>query len=220
MREKNFWKRLYVTGAAAALLTLAGCSSQEEEIPVVETEPVEKIAVETPQPTDVETLLSEAVEESSSTAVSVIEESSADATVTGSEKTDKAQEEPGDPAETQGSDYIDLTEMSGTMVYSQVYNMVYYPERFTGTKVKMQGTFSDYLDIASGKRYFGCIIQDATACCAQGIEFNPTDDFTYPEDFPADGDIVTVEGEFDTYIEDGAKYCTLRNAQILDIVHE
>jgi len=119
-----------------------------------------------------------------------------------------------------GPDYIDLTEMSGTMVYSQVYNMVYYPERFTGTKVKMQGTFSDYLDLASGKRYFGCIIQDATACCAQGIEFNPTEDFTYPDDFPADGETVTVEGEFDTYIEEGAQYCTLRNAKILDIAHE
>ena len=31
---------------------------------------------------------------------------------------------------------------------------------------------------------------------------------------------MTVEGEFDTYIEDGAMYCTIRNAQILDIVHE
>jgi hypothetical protein len=197
MREKNFWRKLYITGSAIALLTLTGCSSQEEEIPVVETEPVEKIAVETPQPTEVEALLGEASEDSSSVATS-------EETV----------------AETEGLDYIDLTEMSGTMVYSQVYNMVYYPERFTGTKVKMQGTFSDYLDLASGKRYYGCIIQDATACCAQGLEFNPTDDFTYPDDFPADGDIVTVEGEFDTYIEDGAKYCTLRNAQILDIVHE
>jgi hypothetical protein len=197
MREKNFWRKLYITGSAIALLTLTGCSSQEEEIPVVETEPVEKIAVETPQPTEVEALLGEASEDSSSVATS-------EETV----------------AETEGLDYIDLTEMSGTMVYSQVYNMVYYPERFTGTKVKMQGTFSDYLDLASGKRYFGCIIQDATACCAQGIEFNPTDDFTYPDDFPADGDTVTVEGDFDTYIEEGAQYCTLRNAKILDIAHE
>ena len=164
MREKNFWRKIYITGSAIALLTLAGCGSKEEEIPVVEIEPVEDSA--------------------------------------------------------EGPDYIDLTEMSGTMVYSQVYNMVYYPERFTGTKVKMQGTFSDYLDLASGKRYFGCIIQDATACCAQGIEFNPTDDFTYPDDFPTDGDTVTVEGEFDTYIEEGAQYCTLRNAKILDIAHE
>ena len=126
----------------------------------------------------------------------------------------------GNAKTSEGPDYIDLTQMSGTMVYSQVYNMVFYPERFTGKRVKMEGTYSEYLDMASGVRYFGCIIQDATACCAQGIEFNPTEDFKYPDDYPTDGDIVTVEGDFDTYIEDGAKYCTLRNAQILDIKHE
>lgn len=181
MRQKTFWKRIYLTGAAIALLTITGCGSKAEDIPLEEAEPAEKIAVETPQPTDIDAL-------------------------------------PGQSAD--GPDYIDLTEMSGTMVYSQVYNMVYYPERFTGKKVRMEGIYSEYLDMAKGIRYFGCIIQDATACCAQGIEFNPTEDFTYPDDYPADGDIVTVEGEFDTYIEDGAMYCTLRNAQILNIVHE
>ncbi len=204
MREKNFWRKLYITGTAIALLTLAGCGSKEEETAALETEPVEKIAIETPQPTDIEAILG-ASEESSDASDTQAPES---ATETSEEL----------PAE--GPDYIDLTEMSGTMVYSQVYNMVYYPERFTGTKVKMEGTYSEYLDMATGKRYFGCIIQDATACCAQGIEFNPTDEFTYPGDFPSDGDIVTVEGEFDTYIEDGAMYCTLKNAAILDIVHE
>lgn len=115
-------------------------------------------------------------------------------------------------------DYIDLTEMSSTMVYSQVYNMVFYPERFTGTKVRMEGVYSDYFDMATGKHYFGCLIMDATACCAQGIEFQPTEAFTYPEDYPQDGDMVTVEGEFDIYTEDGTQYCTLKNAEILDII--
>ncbi len=210
MREKNFWRKIYITGSAIALLTLAGCGSKEEEIPVVEIEPVEQIAVETPQPTDIEAILGSSGESSDKAQDAQEVDEQAELNIEEAPVEDSAE----------GPDYIDLTEMSGTMVYSQVYNMVYYPERFTGTKVKMQGTFSDYLDLASGKRYFGCIIQDATACCAQGIEFNPTDDFTYPDDFPTDGDTVTVEGDFDTYIEEGAQYCTLRNAKILDIAHE
>lgn len=113
-------------------------------------------------------------------------------------------------------DYIDLTEMSSTMVYSQVYNMVFYPERFIGIKVKMEGIYSDFFDMAKGNHYFGCLIMDATACCAQGIEFQPTDSYSYPEDFPSDGDMVTVEGEFDVYTEDGNQYCTLKNASIID----
>jgi hypothetical protein len=112
-------------------------------------------------------------------------------------------------------DYIDLTEMSSTMVYSQVYNMVFYPERFIGTKVKMEGIYSDYFDMAKGNHYFGCLIMDATACCAQGIEFQPTDEYSYPDDYPSDGDMVTVEGEFDIYTEDGNQYCTLKNASII-----
>lgn len=211
MREKNFWRKLYITGSVIALLTLAGCGSKEEEIPVVEAEPAEQVAVVTPEPTDVEAILGDSAKESA--------DAESDKTAQ-SDEAPAATEAPEVETSAEGPDYIDLTQMSGTMVYSQVYNMVFYPERFTGTKVKMEGTYSEYLDMASGVRYFGCIIQDATACCAQGIEFNPTEDFKYPDDYPTDGDIVTVEGDFDTYIEDGAKYCTLRNAQILDIKHE
>lgn len=40
----------------------------------------------------------------------------------------------------------------------------------------------------------------------------------HPEDYPQDGDMVTVEGEFDIYTEDGTQYCTLKNAEILDII--
>jgi hypothetical protein len=113
-------------------------------------------------------------------------------------------------------EYIDLTVMSSTMVYSQVYNMVFYPENYIGTKVKMQGIYSDYLDENTGKHYFACFIKDATACCAQGIEFEPTSEFAYPDDYPSEGDIVTVEGDFDIYTENGEQYCTLRNASLLN----
>ena len=43
------------------------------------------------------------------------------------------------------------------------------------------------------------IIQDATQCCAQGIEFVPLEDYTYPDDFPEIGENICVTGVFDTY---------------------
>jgi hypothetical protein len=110
------------------------------------------------------------------------------------------------------ADYIDLTALSSTMVYSEVYEMMYYPEKFVGKVVKAEGIFSDFYDEEKDKNYFGCIIMDATACCAQGIEFEPLPNYSYPGDFPNDGDMVTVEGTFDTYEEDGYTYCTLREA--------
>ena len=123
--------------------------------------------------------------------------------------------EESDTDEISGDSVVDLTVMSSTVVYGQVYNMMYYPEKFIGKTVKMKGLYSDYYDQASGKHYYACIIMDATACCAQGVEFILTEDYKYPDDYPEDGDEITVEGTFDVYEEDGGSYCTLRNASLL-----
>lgn len=117
---------------------------------------------------------------------------------------------------------VDLTRLSSTMVYSEVYNMVNHPQDYVGKKVKMNGAFSLYCQRTdeSGNPdfsypiYYACVIADATACCSQGIEFVPEGDFSYPDDFPALGTTITVTGTFQTYEEDGAQYCHLVNAQM------
>lgn len=108
--------------------------------------------------------------------------------------------------------YLDLTTMSSTMVYSEVYNMMLSPDLFTGLTVKMEGIFSYYHDEANDREYFACIIQDATACCSQGIEFELQGDYTFPDDYPEPGQIICIEGTFDTYYENGFPYNVLRNA--------
>ncbi len=123
---------------------------------------------------------------------------------------------------TEGID-VDLTALSSTMVYAEVYQMMVDPEAYVGKTVKMGGIFSDYEDEETGKTYFACIIMDATACCSQGIEFVLTDDYEYPRDYPGVGDDIEVTGVFETYEEDGNTYCTLTGATlgktgILDIL--
>lgn len=110
---------------------------------------------------------------------------------------------------------VDLTVLSGTMVYSEVYNMMVQPEEYIGKTVKMSGTFATFINEEDGRYIFGCVITDATACCAQGIEFELTDEYQYPDDYPKDGDTICVTGTFDTYLEDELTYCTLRNAKLL-----
>ena len=97
------------------------------------------------------------------------------------------------------------------MVYSEVYNMMTIPEEYVGKTVRMEGLFSVYHDEESGVDYYACIIQDATACCAQGLEFVPMN----PEKCPEEGGNVKVEGTFDMYVEGDYTYCTLRNATVL-----
>ncbi len=112
------------------------------------------------------------------------------------------------------NDCVDLTELSSTMVYSEVYNMMYNPENYVGKTVKMSGVYAVYHDEGTDRYYHACIISDATACCSQGIEFELTDDYTYPDDYPEEGGQICVTGTFDTYQEGEYTYCTLKDAVI------
>ncbi|MCR5501100.1 MAG: hypothetical protein K6F31_11995 [Acetatifactor sp.] len=109
---------------------------------------------------------------------------------------------------------VDLTKLSSTMVYSEVYNMMYNAPDYVGKVVKMRGLYSLYYDEGTGKYYHACIIQDATACCAQGIEFELTEDYRFPEDYPEVNDEVCVTGTFDIYYEGQYQYVTLRGATL------
>ena len=109
---------------------------------------------------------------------------------------------------------VDLTILNSTLVYAEVYNMMYYPEKFIGKKIRMHGMYSVYVDEETKKTYYACFISDAAACCQQGVEFEPQDAAGKAEAGGAlqNGDEITVVGVYDTYEEDGYTYCTLRDA--------
>ena len=119
------------------------------------------------------------------------------------------------PADSADDVDVDLTALSSTMVYSEVYNMMTSPGYYIGKTVKMKGLFAFYHDKTTDNYYFACIIQDATACCAQGIEFVLTDDYVYPDDYPEVNEEICVIGVFDTYKEGDYTYYTLRHAKLL-----
>ncbi len=109
---------------------------------------------------------------------------------------------------------LDLTTMSATMVYSEVSSMIASPEDYVGLIVKMDGTSASYYDDTTNKTYYACIIKDATACCAQGIEYDLMEEYG-KDAYPADEGFVSVIGEFSTYEEEGQPYITLKNAQLV-----
>ena len=125
-----------------------------------------------------------------------------------SEKENSIPETTASPAEKSDEIDVDLTKLSSTMVYSEVYNMITSPDQYIGKTVKMKGPFAFYYDEATDTRYYACIIRDATACCAQGIEFVLTDDY------PQVDEEICVVGVFDTYRDGEYTYCTLRNARL------
>lgn len=108
---------------------------------------------------------------------------------------------------------LDLSVLSGTVVYSQVYDMVMEPEQYLGRVVRVKGSLSYFQDPDTLKEYFAVVIADATACCAQGIEF-VWNGRRYPEDYPPLDTELTVTGVFNTYEENGYTYLQLADAEV------
>ena len=124
----------------------------------------------------------------------------------GNETTDKAKDT--------GVDY-DLTTMNSDMVYASVYQLMVDPETYVGKTFKMQGTYYSTFYEPTNKYYHYVIIEDAAACCAQGLEFVWGDgSHVYPDEYPANESRVEVSGTFETYKEgeDERLYCRIVNA--------
>lgn len=129
----------------------------------------------------------------------------------------KSEPKPAASEPTQSTDGVDvdLTRLSSTMVYSEVYNMMYTPGDYIGKTIKMTGQFVYYENPDTQAQYFTCIIGDAMACCSQGLEFVLTGKHTYPDDYPELGSEITVSGTFELYEEGEIQYCRLVDAEMI-----
>ena len=105
---------------------------------------------------------------------------------------------------------IDRAAMSSTMVYSEIYAMMERPQDYVGKTMRMHGIFA----CSQGNLYYFCVVEDATACCAQGIEFILAGNPAYPDGYPEPGTEVTVTGVFEDYREGENTYYRLRDAAL------
>ena len=148
------------------------------------------------------------------------EESSASAESIPMPKEQETPEESEQPQASSDGAEVDLTVLSSTMVYAEVYNMLYNdPESYLGKTVRARGEFSIYQLVVDGVLQpdpvaYACIIADAAACCAEGMEFVLKDDLAYPDDYPEPGAEITVVGEFQAYEENGMTGYHLINARL------
>ena len=97
------------------------------------------------------------------------------------------------------------------MIYSEVYNIVTNPDDYRGMTIKMRGYCGTNYRSYSKRRIYSCVIPDATACCAQGIEFQLAEGYDYPEGY----DEITIIGTFDTYEEEPFHFAVLKDAKFV-----
>ena len=112
-------------------------------------------------------------------------------------------------AEESKIDY-DLTNMSSTMIYAEVFNMLIEPEKYENKRVKMKGFFTIYNE-GSNDEVYSVIVPDATACCQQGIEFF----YDFKDNKPVANSEITVTGIFNVHmLSDGISYNYIKAEKI------
>jgi len=101
---------------------------------------------------------------------------------------------------------VDLTKMSSTIVYAEIFNMLIEPEEYENKIIKLKGNYYVFYNENTNEEYKAVLIPDATACCQQGIEFIFPGEHKYPEI----GTEITVVGQYKiAYTEDDIQYCYL-----------
>lgn len=118
-------------------------------------------------------------------------------------------------AQPAGDGDVDLTAMSSTMVYAEVSNMMWEPERYLGRTVKLRGEYVVYHDEENDEYYHAVIITDALACCAQGLEFVWSGEHTYPDDYPEDGAEIEIAGIFQIGQAEGYSYIYIETDEVV-----
>ena len=98
---------------------------------------------------------------------------------------------------------VDLTKLSPTMIYAEVFNILQAPNDYRGKILKIRG---------KDEMHHACVIYDATVCCMQGFEFELAENQKYPPNQCE----ITLIGRFDTYKIQKIDNPILRDAKIDD----
>ena len=111
----------------------------------------------------------------------------------------------------------DLTVMGADMVYATVYQMMIDPKSYIGKSFKIRGNYYSSYSKDKDVYYHFCMIKDAAACCAQGLELLWADEkMNRHENCPEEDTLGTVEGVFETYEEGPNTYGRIKDAKIVE----
>ena len=113
---------------------------------------------------------------------------------------------------------VDLSAMSGTMVYAEVYNIMLNPAKYERKIIKVRGTYRVSYYPPTEKFYNYVLIADATGCCAQGLEFIAAKSIS-SENYPAIGTEIEIVGAFKSYEELGKTYYQIE-AEFMRVVRK
>jgi len=101
---------------------------------------------------------------------------------------------------------LDLSELSSTMVYAGVYNVLTNYKKYVGKTIKIKGTYGSYYFKETARTQHYILVVDETSCCNLGFELIWKGNHNYPEDYPDEGAEIELTGVFGTREENGQVY--------------
>ncbi len=111
---------------------------------------------------------------------------------------------------------VDLTALSSTMVFAEVLHMMQEPSDYMGKIIRVRGPYATNFYPPTGLNYHYVVVEDAAACCAQGLEFIWSGEHA-AEDYPKKQARIEVVGKFDCYEEEGQTYFYLAVDDIITV---
>lgn len=100
----------------------------------------------------------------------------------------------------------DMSRMSATMAYAQLYNIFMEQEKYVGQTLRMRGQYAPMRDENGQAKYHFIMVYDNAACCELGLEFI----WLSPGAYPKDQSLIELTGVFDICNDGGEKFCVLR----------
>ena len=111
----------------------------------------------------------------------------------------------------------DLSDYNFTMISSFFFQMLIEPETYENKTFKINGKFQtfDNEEDPSALPYFSVVMNDATMCCQEGIDFVWQGDHKWPADYPEQDQEITIIGKYIVTETDGITYNYILASDIL-----
>ena len=111
----------------------------------------------------------------------------------------------------------DLSNYNFTMISSFFFQMLIEPETYENKTFKIKGKFQtfDKEEDPTALPYFSVIMNDATMCCQEGIDFVWQGDHKWPADYPEQDQEITIIGKYIVTETDGMTYNYILASDIL-----
>ncbi len=113
-----------------------------------------------------------------------------------------------------GNEIVDLTKLSSTMAYSQLFHITQNSVDYLGRSICLSGECVSFKDPVSENLYYACVVTDQEACCSAGLEFVMDGEPVAPDGYPEPGAEITVTGELQYYRVGESTFLHLVNAVV------